>query len=77
MDTSEGSEISRTIEILNATNNMTLDNTSISSNPDSTHDDNLLIDVHHNSGRMNAHFCEFTDPSRGQVYINYVKLCNL
>ena len=66
MDSSEKSEISKTIEILNATNSISLD-TPLSSNPDSTNDNHIQIDVHHNVNKLNAHFCEFTDPSRGQV----------
>jgi hypothetical protein len=40
--------------------------TPLSSNPNSANDEQHIHDVHHNVNKLNAHFCEFTDPSRGQ-----------
>lgn len=65
MDTLVKSEISKTIEILNATNSMTVD-TPLSSNPDSANDEHTHIDVHNNPSKLNAHFCEHTDQLKGQ-----------
>uniref|UniRef100_A0A1I8BR86 Zf-C3Hc3H domain-containing protein n=1 Tax=Meloidogyne hapla TaxID=6305 RepID=A0A1I8BR86_MELHA len=66
MDTLVKSEISKTIEILNATNSMTVD-TPLSSNPDSANDEHTHIDVHNNPSKLNAHFCEHTDQLKGQA----------
>uniref|UniRef100_A0A914LFW5 Potential DNA-binding domain-containing protein n=1 Tax=Meloidogyne incognita TaxID=6306 RepID=A0A914LFW5_MELIC len=64
MDTvEEKSEISRTIEILNATNSVTLD-IPLPSNLDS--DDHTPIDVQNSTNKLNAHFCEHIDQLKGQ-----------
>jgi hypothetical protein len=63
MDTFEKNGVSQTLEILNATNSTDkpLSSNHNSSNGEQTHG------LHHNVNKLNAHFCEFTDPSRGQV----------
>ena len=74
MDTvEEKSEISRTIEILNATNSVTLD-IPLPSNLDSANDDHTPIDLQNNNNKLNAHFCEHIDQLKGQVFFNFLSI---